>query len=215
LIVGPNADIRDKNDTSTKTSSLDFIREKAIKSVPSISFRENIRNFTGIRALSDKSDFIIEFADDRFLDLAGIKSPGLTAAPAIGVYAVDLLTKAGLKLNKKDNFKNERKHIRFNKLSAEEKNKLIKENPKYGRVICRCETITEGEILDALNSPIPPVSLDGIKRRVGAGMGRCQGGFCGPKVLEIIAKHYNIPYEDVLQENTGSYILTEPTKNGG
>jgi glycerol-3-phosphate dehydrogenase len=215
LIVGPNAQIRDKNDTSTTSASLDFIREKAVKSVPSISFRDNIRNFTGIRALSDYDDFIIKFAKDRFLDVAGIKSPGLSSAPAIAEYVVELLSKSGLELSKKSDYINERKHIRFNKLSPDEKNELIKQNPKYGRVICRCETVTEEEILDALNSPIPPVSLDGVKRRVGAGMGRCQGGFCSPKVLEIIAKHNNIPFEDVMQDNTGSYILSEPTKNGG
>lgn len=215
LIVGPNADARDKNDTSTKTACLDFVREKAVKSIPSINFRENIRNFTGVRANSTSDDFIIEFADDKFLDLAGIKSPGLSAAPAIAEYAAELLEKAGLELNEKENFIDERRHIRFKELSAEEKNQLIKERPEYGRIICRCETITEGEITDALNSPIPPVSLDGIKRRAGTGMGRCQGGFCGPKVLEIMAKYKNTAYENILQDNTGSYILTEPTKNGG
>jgi glycerol-3-phosphate dehydrogenase len=215
LIVGPNAEVRDKNDTSTKTLSLDFVKEKAVKSVPSISFKENIRNFTGVRALSEYDDFIIKFAKDRFLDVAGIKSPGLSSSPAIAEYVVELLSNSGLEFDKKSNFINTRKHIRFNKLTPDEKNKLISENSAYGRIICRCETVTEGEILDALSSAIPPVSLDGIKRRVGAGMGRCQGGFCGPRVLEIIAKYYNVPYENILQDNTGSYILTEPTKNGG
>lgn len=215
LIVGPNADSRSKDDTSTKTACLDLIREKAVKSVPSINFRENIRNFTGIRANSTSDDFIIKFAEKNFLDLAGIKSPGLSAAPAIAEYAADMLKNAGLELNEKESFIDERRHIRFKELSAEEKNKLIKERPEYGRIICRCETITEGEIIDALTSPIPPVSLDGVKRRAGTGMGRCQGGFCGPKVLEIMAKHLNTAYENILQDNTGSYILTEPTKNGG
>ena len=105
-----------------------------------------------------------------------------------------------------------RKHIRFKHLSAEEKNRLIAENPTFGRVVCRCETITEGEIRAALNAPIPPVSLDGIKRRAGTGMGRCQGGFCGPKVLEIMAKTKKISYEDVIQDGNGSYILTGETK---
>lgn len=215
LIVGPNADPRDKDDTSTKTACLDFVREKAVKSIPSISFRDNIRNFTGVRANSTVDDFIIDFADENFLDLAGIKSPGLSAAPAIAEYAAELLKNAGLELTEKTHFTDERRHIRFKELSAEEKNAVIKERPEYGRVICRCETITEGEIIDALRSPIPPVSLDGIKRRAGSGMGRCQGGFCGPKVLEIMAKHLNTAYENILQDNTGSYILTEPTKNGG
>lgn len=215
LIVGPNSDSREREDTSTRTEGLDFIREKAMKSVPSISFRENIRNFTGIRALTTEKDFIIRFAEDRFLDLAGIKSPGLSAAPAIAEMAVDMLKDKGLRLIEKEKYIDKRTHLRFKHLSAEEKNRAISENPAYGRVVCRCETITEGEILDALKSPIPPVSIDGIKRRAGAGMGRCQGGFCGPKVLEIMAKYKKVPYEDILQDNTGSFILTGETKAGG
>lgn len=215
LIVGPNADPRDKDDTSTKTRCLDFVREKAVKSVPSINFRENIRNFTGVRAATEIDDFIIEFACEGFLDLAGIKSPGLSAAPAIAGLAVKMLGESGLALEEKESFTDERTHLRFKHLSDEEKNNAVKKNSAYGRVICRCETITEGEIIDALNSPIPPVSLDGIKRRAGTGMGRCQGGFCGPKVLEIMAKYKNEPFESILQDNTGSVILTGKTKSEG
>ena len=215
LIVGPNADARDKDDTSTKTRCLDFVREKAVKSVPSINFRENIRNFTGVRAATEIDDFIIEFACEGFLDLAGIKSPGLSAAPAIAGLAVKMLGESGLALEEKESFTDERTHLRFKHLSDEEKNNAVKKNSAYGRVICRCETITEGEIIDALNSTIPPVSLDGIKRRAGTGMGRCQGGFCGPKVLEIMAKYKNEPFEAVLQDNTGSIILTGKTKSEG
>lgn len=214
LIVGPNSVSGDKEDISTKTASLDFIRETALKSVPSIAFRENIRNFTGIRANSTINDFIIEFAAEHFLDLAGIKSPGLSAAPAIAKMAEEMLIENGLEAVEKENFIDKRTHIVFKHLSAPVKNHVIYQNPAYGRVICRCETITEGEIIAALNSPIPPVSLDGIKRRAGSGMGRCQGGFCGPKILEIMAKFKNTDYENILQDNTGSYILTEPTKNG-
>lgn len=215
LIVGPNAIGSEKDDTSTKTASLDFVREKAVKSVPSVSFRENIRNFTGVRAASTIDDFIIEFAAENFLDLAGIKSPGLSAAPAIAKMAEEMLIENGLAAEEKESYIDKRTHIVFKHLSAPVKNQVIYQNPAYGRVICRCETITEGEILQALNSPIPPVSLDGIKRRAGSGMGRCQGGFCGPKILEIMAKFKNTEYENILQDNTGSYILTEPTKNGG
>lgn len=214
LIVGPNSVSGDKEDISTKTASLDFIRETASKSVPSIAFRENIRNFTGIRANSTMNDFIIEFAAEHFLDLAGIKSPGLSAAPAIAKMAEEMLIENGLEAVEKEKFIDKRTHIVFKHLSAPVKNQVIYQNPAYGRVICRCETITEGEIIAALNSPIPPVSLDGIKRRAGSGMGRCQGGFCGPKILEIMAKFKNTDYENILQDNTGSYILTEPTKNG-
>lgn len=215
LIVGPNAIKSDRDDTRTTTASLDFIRQAASKSVPSIQYRENIRNFTGVRANSDTDDFVIEFAAENFLDLAGIKSPGLSAAPAIAEEAVKMLSESGLELKEKKNVIDTRKHLRFKELSDEEKNKVISENPLYGRVVCRCETITEGEIVDALSSPITPVSLDGVKRRAGTGMGRCQGGFCGPKVLEIIARKNGIAFEDVLQDGNGSYILTGETKNGG
>ena len=212
LIVGPNAIPSAKDDTSTKTASLDFVREKALKSIPSINFRENIRNFTGVRANTDTEDFIIDFAADNFVDLAGIKSPGLSAAPAIAQEVILMLAEKGMPLNEKIGFIDKREHIRFKHLTEEEKNKLIAKNAAYGRVVCRCETITEGEIIEACKSPIPPVSLDGIKRRAGTGMGRCQGGFCGPKVLEIMANYYEIPFEDIIQDDTGSYILTGETK---
>ncbi len=215
LIVGPNAIKSEKDDTTTKTSSLDFIRKAASKSVPSINYRENIRNFTGVRANTESGDFVVDFPAENFLDLAGIKSPGLSAAPAIAEDAVKLLSEKGLYLREKESFTDTRKKIRFKHLQKEEQNELIAKNSAYGRVVCRCETITEGEILDALASPIPPVSLDGIKRRAGTGMGRCQGGFCGPKVLEIMAKYKGVPYEAILQDDDGSFILTGETKTGG
>ncbi|MBQ3904200.1 MAG: NAD(P)/FAD-dependent oxidoreductase [Eubacterium sp.] len=213
LIVGPNAVDSDKEDTTTKTSSLDFIRETAAKSIPSINYRENIRNFTGVRPNADTGDFVIGFAAERFIDVAGFKSPGLSAAPAVAEDMVNILKNDGLEMTEKANPVDEREHIRFKDLSPEDKNRLVEENPTYGRVVCRCETITEGEIRAALKSPITPVSLDGIKRRCGTGMGRCQGGFCGPKVLEIISKTKKIPFEDVLQDANGSYILTGETKS--
>lgn len=150
LIVGPNSVSGDKEDISTKTASLDFIRETALKSVPSIAFRENIRNFTGIRANSTINDFIIEFAAEHFLDLAGIKSPGLSAAPAIAKMAEEMLIENGLEAVEKEKFIDKRTHIVFKHLSAPVKNHVIYQNPAYGRVICRCETITEGEIIAAL-----------------------------------------------------------------
>lgn len=159
LIVGPNSVSGDKEDISTKTASLDFIRETASKSVPSIAFRENIRNFTGIRANSTINDFIIEFAAEHFLDLAGIKSPGLSAAPAIAKMAEEMLIENGLEAVEKENFIDKRTHIVFKHLSAPVKNHVIYQNPAYGRVICRCETITEGEIIAALNSLFLPFLL--------------------------------------------------------
>ena len=212
LIIGPNAVPSAKDDTRTTTASLDFIREKAYKSVPSINYRENIRNFTGIRANSDTNDFVIGFAADGFIDIAGIKSPGLSAAPAIAEDVVKMLGENGLELKEKADYIDSREHVKFKRLSDAEKNRIIAERPEYGRVVCRCETVTEGEIIDACESPIKPVSLDGIKRRCNTGMGRCQGGFCGPKILSVLAKYNNITPEEVLQDDTGSYILTGETK---
>lgn len=216
LIVGPNAQpVEDGNDVSNTAQGLDFVRRTALRSVPSLSFRDNIRNFAGLRAVCGRDDFVIRFAAPGFLDLAGIKSPGLSAAPAIAEYAVDLLRGEGMKTQERDGWDGVRRKVRFRKLNAEEKNRLIRRNPAYGRVICRCETITEGEILDALRSPIPPRSVDGVKRRAGSGMGRCQGGFCGPRVLEIMAREYHAAPEEILQDNDGSWILLGETKEGG
>ncbi|MGN0522520.1 MAG: NAD(P)/FAD-dependent oxidoreductase [Eubacterium sp.] len=215
LIVGPNAENRYDEPENVKCTSkgLNEVREKAVKSVPSISFRENIRNFTGIRANSNIDDFIIQESAEHFIDAGGIKSPGLSAAPAIAEYIVELIKESGLELTEKESFDDTRSRVRFSLLSPEEKNELIKKRPEYGRVICRCETITQGEIIDALNCNIPPCSIDGIKRRTGAGMGRCQGGFCGPRILELIAKHTGKSPSDVLQDKNGSYILIGETKS--
>lgn len=207
LIVGPNAEPSEREDVSTHADSLAFVRKKAIKSVPSIKFSQNIRNFAGIRANSNLNDFIIEETAPGFVTLGGIKSPGLSSAPAIAEEVFQLLDKAGLSMIKKENFICTRHKKRFNELSPKEKMKVIQENPLYGRVICRCETITEGEIVEALHGPIPPHTIDGIKRRCGAGMGRCQGGFCGPRVHEIIARELGIQKQDVLKDKVGSYII--------
>lgn len=211
-LVGPSAEPVEGDDTATTAKGLAGVAAAARKSVPSVDLRAAIRSFAGVRANSDRSDFIIEFAAPGFLDLAGIKSPGLSAAPAIGAEAVKLLAQQGLDVTEKEHFINERRRIRFKELSAEEKNALIAENPAYGRVICRCETITEGEILASLATPIPPVSVDGVKRRCNAGMGRCQGGFCGPRVVEILSKHLGIPVTEVMQEKAGSQIILGGTK---
>ena len=121
---------------------------------------------------------------------------------------------AGLTLNKKERFVCSRDKKRFNRMSPQQKAEVIEKNPLYGRIICRCETVTEGEIVDALHRPIPPRTIDGVKRRCSAGMGRCQGGFCGPRVHEIISRELGIPQEDIPKDKTGSYIVIGPTKEG-
>ncbi len=219
LIVGPNAEaIADKEDVSTSAQGLAFVKKMALKSIPSVNFRESVRNFAGVRAtLEGVEDFIIEEAKtaENFFDLAGIKSPGLTCAPAIAKMLVKLIQDKGLEFLEKEAPICTRKKIRFHELPAIEKNELIAKNPAYGRVICRCETITEGEIIDAIRSPITPTSIDAVKRRCNAGLGRCQGGFCAPRVLEILSRELKLPPENILQDKAGSYMITGETKSGG
>ncbi len=206
LIVGPNAVPSEQADTSAKSSDLSFVRSKAIKSIPSVDFRANIRNFSGVRPNSTASDFIIGI-NDGFIDVAGIKSPGLASAAGIAEYVEELMVSNGYELVEKKSFTDERKQIRFKELSHEERAAVVRENPAYGRVICRCETVTEGEILDAIHRPIVPKTVDGIKRRCGAGLGRCQGGFCGPRVVEILSRELHVGREDIEKDKKGSYIV--------
>ena len=216
LIVGPNAEDSAPDDTTNSAAGLAFVRKMAVRSVPSISFRENIRNFTGVRAKTEIDDFIIGEDPDvpGFFEFAGICSPGLSAAPAIGEEAVALLNAAGFTPSRKAHYDDSRRRIRFHELSDEEKNAIIAQDPRYGRVICRCETVTEGEIVASLRCPIPPTTVNGVKRRVGAGMGRCQGGFCGPRVQEILAREYGVSPTDVLMDWDGTWVLCGETKGG-
>jgi glycerol-3-phosphate dehydrogenase len=215
LMIGPDArDIENKEDLGTVSEGLDSVREASMHSTKKINFRETIRNFAGLRANPDTGDFIVEENDEvkGFVDVAGMKSPGLSSAPAIALGVVEILEKAGCKLEKKENFIAKREQIHFMELSPEEKAKLIKKNPQYGRIICRCESITEGEIVDAIKRSFGVLSLDGVKRRCRPGMGRCQGGFCGPRVQEIIAREYNVPLESVVLEKDNSYLLVGKSK---
>lgn len=217
LIVGPNAhDVEDPMNRETTLDGMDEVAEVSHKSVPSIDFRQSIRNFAGVRANTNEADFIIRPASKlpRMLHLAGIKSPGLSAAPAIAEYARDRLADMGVALHKKAEWDGARTQVRFKELSQAEKAELIARDPRYGRVICRCETITEGEIVAAIHSPIPPCSIDGVKRRAGAGMGRCQGGFCGPRVLDILTRELGQSPLDILQDGDGTTLLIGETKGG-
>lgn len=211
LLVGPNADpLEDKEDISVTADGMDEIKSKALLSVPSIPYNKMITSFAGLRAHESGNDFIIGEAEDceGFFNAAGIASPGLSSAPAIGEYLAKLIAeKAGAQ--EKTDFIDERKgFIRITKLSPEERNVLIAERPEYGRIVCRCEEVTEGEIEDAIRRPVGARSLDGIKRRVRQGMGRCQAGFCTPKAIEILARELGISEEDVCKNIPGSEMLT-------
>lgn len=214
LIVGPNSNNTDRYDLSTSDCGLKSVKEAALKSVLNIDYSQNIRNFSGLRANTDIDDFIVN-QNGNFFNVAGIKSPGLSSAPAIAIDIVDMLVKAGLKMNIKKNYVDTRKVIRFRQLNDEQKKQIVKQNPLYGKIVCRCETVTEGEIIDALNRSIVSSSIDGIKRRCNTGMGRCQGGFCKPKVQQIISEYLNIPFEDVLLDRVGTKIVIDKTKSGG
>ncbi|MBO4377288.1 MAG: FAD-dependent oxidoreductase, partial [Lachnospiraceae bacterium] len=215
LIVGPTAiDIDDKESTATTREGLDDLIAKAGETVNNLPIRQVITSFAGLRAHEAGHEFIIEEVEDakQFIDCAGIESPGLSSSPAIGEMVADILVKL-MNLKKKDNFISKRKGI-LNPatLSLEERNKLIKENPAYGNIICRCESVTEGEIVEALHRIIPARSLDGVKRRTRAGMGRCQAGFCSPRTMEIIERELGIPQEEITKSGGESRIVVGRTK---
>lgn len=215
LLVGPTAiDIEDKEGTATTKEGLDFLSAKANVTVKNLPLRQVITSFAGLRAHEDGHEFIIGEVEDakQFIDCAGIESPGLSSAPAIGVMVADLLKeKMGLK-EKKDWNPKRKGLLNPSQLSLEERNKLIKENPAYGNIVCRCETVTEGEIIEALHRPIPARSLDGVKRRTRAGMGRCQSGFCSPRTMEIIERELKISQEEITKSGGESRIVLGRTK---
>ena len=200
LLLGPTAiDIEDKEATATTAKGLHEVLEKCTKSVKNIPFKQVITSFAGLRAHEEHGEFIIGEVEDAkgFIDVAGIESPGLTSAPAIGIYVRDILAEK-MELKEKENFVEERKGIvRFLDLPKEEQNRLLQENQAYGQIVCRCEQITEGEILDAIHRPLGATTLDGVKRRTRAGMGRCQAGFCTPKVMEILARELHLELKDI------------------
>ncbi|MBN2898963.1 MAG: NAD(P)/FAD-dependent oxidoreductase [Clostridia bacterium] len=218
ILVGPDSeDLEEckKESVNTTYDRLAKVKELAIGITDKVPYGMNITTFAGLRAEPSTGDFIIEESSvvPGFINVAGIKSPGLSSAPAIAVYVGELVgtIMAGL-VEKADYNPVRRPKLKFEHLSAEEKAALIKENPAYGRIICRCEMITEGEIVDAIHRSAGGRTVNGIKRRVRPGAGRCQGGFCGPRVMEILARELKCDMEDVLQENKGSYVLSGHTK---
>lgn len=215
LIVGPTATLSDSKEYVGNTlAGLDAVRAAAVKSVKDINFRDNIKNFNGLRAESDQPDFIIGEVEDApyFFNIAGTKSPGLTSAPAIGLDVANMIVERLGNVSKKAEHKKNRPQIHFMELSNEEKAEVIKKDPRYGRIICRCESITEGEIVDVIHRMVGAKTVDGIKKRCRPGMGRCQGGFCGPRVQEILARELNKKLDEIVQDKVGSYILTGETK---
>lgn len=211
LLTGPTAiDIEDKEGTNTTGAGISELLEKAGRTVKNLPVRQVITSFAGLRAHEDGHEFIIGEVEDAkgFIDVAGIESPGLSSAPAIGMMAAELLRER-MGLKEKADFIAERKGmLNPEALSIEEKNALIKEKPEYGNIICRCEMISEGEILDAIRRPLGAKSLDGVKRRTRAGMGRCQSGFCSPRTMEILARELSVDMSEITKSGKGSGLIT-------
>lgn len=214
IMVGPTAeDVESRDYVGTTAHGLDDIRRQAEKTISGINYRDSIRNFTGIRAESSTGDFIIGEVSDapNFFNIAGTKSPGLSSAPAIGVDVAKMVVEK-LGAVKKEEFKQNRPQIHFIELSPEEKAEVIKKDPRYGRIICRCESITEGEIVDVIHRMVGARTVDGVKKRCRPGTGRCQGGFCGPRVQEILARELGKELNEIVLDKKGAYILTTETK---
>ncbi len=210
LLIGPTAvDMEDKEGTNTTREGLRQVMEKAADSVKNLPISQIITSFAGLRAHETQGDFIIGEAQDAegFIDCAGIESPGLTSCPAIGEMVAELI-RDKMGLEEKADFIATRKGILNPKeLGREERSALIKENPAYGNIICRCEMISEGEIIDAVTRPLGAKSIDGIKRRTRAGMGRCQSGFCLPGTMEILSRESGMDMSDIGKSGKGSQIL--------
>lgn len=216
LLLGPTAvDLDDKEATNTTQDGLNEVVMKAQDSVKNIPMRQVITSFAGLRAHEDHHEFIIKELEDckGFIDCAGIESPGLSSSPAIGKMVAEIL-KEKADLKEKENFIATRKGILDpKKLSKEEHSKLIKENPAYGNIICRCETISEGEILDAIHRPLGAKSLDGVKRRTRAGMGRCQAGFCSPRTMDILSRELGVSMFEITKSGGDSKIVVGTNKD--
>ncbi len=216
LLIGPTAEYVDsKNKLDTTLEGLAFINEHAQHTLKQINFQNVITSFTGLRAKTKSQDFIIEESKESlgFFNVAGIDSPGLTSAPAIAEYVVELVKERVGNMGIKQDFNpNRRPNIHFMELPDDEKAKLIEKDPRFGRIICHCEHITEGEIVDVIKRKAGATTVDGVKRRARPGSGRCQGGFCAPRVMEILARELGIDITDVVKDSPNSHILTGKTK---
>lgn len=216
LLLGPTSvDIEDKENKNTTSEGFAYITDVARENLKYLPMNKTITSFCGLRAVGSTGDFIINSVGKGFINTAGIESPGLSASPAIAKYVVELLEQKGLilEINPEFNPIRQSSHA-FREASTEEKNRLIKENASYGKIVCRCEGVSEGEILDAIRRNPKATDLDGVKRRTRAQMGRCQGGFCGPYITELLAKELGIDYTKVTKFGRNSVINTDRTKGG-
>jgi glycerol-3-phosphate dehydrogenase len=215
ILLGPTSEEIPDGCTDTSAEGLAFVIEKVNTMCKNTPLFNTITSFAGVRAYSDRHDFVIEEskAMQGVIHCAGIESPGLTSAPAIAKYVVEELVSQYFTLEKNENFNGKRESEAFFKqLPIEKQNEIIKKDPSYGKIVCRCEQITEGEILRAIRENPPAKNIDAVKRRTRAGMGRCQGGFCQPYVAELIAKENGIAFEQVTKNGEGSNLVVGVSK---
>jgi len=216
MLVGPTAEDQDsKTDKSTTTEGLDSIVRDVTNLVPNVNVRDTITQYSGLRPNRNPEGLHFDIWDDLegYVNLSGVRSTGLTLSVAMGKYVVQQMQYHGAGLQPKQGFISKRRGIvKFSECTPEEQDALIRQDPRYGNVICRCETITEAEILQAIHRPLGARSMDGVKRRVRAGLGRCQGGFCGPKVIEILARELGCSPTEINKNNPGSYMVTGTTR---
>ena len=217
MLVGPTAeDQESKTDKSTTAEGLESIAKDVRNLVPNVNLRDTITQYCGLRPNRNPEGLHVDTYEDLggYVNLSGVRSTGLTLSVAMGKYVVQTMMNIGAKLTLKDNFITKRKGIvKFSEQTREVQDKLIKENPLYGNIVCRCETITEAEIMDAIHRPLGAKSVDAVKRRVRAGMGRCQGGFCGPKVIEILSRELGVPATEITKNQDGSNMVTGKTRD--
>lgn len=216
LLLGPTAEAQeDPESAETTAAGLAEIISQTGSEAEGIPFRQVITSFAGLRATGSTGDFIIRPWGKRTVHAAGMESPGLSASPAAAEYVVELLRGLGLKTVPREDFQPRRKAAHwFRELSLEEKDAYIREHPVYGKMVCRCETVSEGEILEAIRRAPQALDLDSVKRRTRSGMGRCQGGFCSPRIVELLAEEQGIAFEQVTKSGKGSYLNIGRTKGG-
>lgn len=216
VLLGPNSEFCEDKEASETTKDLDYVRQEVGKTVKNIPIQTMIRNFAGLRPTGDTGDFVVE--DDTtypgFIHVSCIESPGLTSAPAISKYVIETLLADKLDFKKKENYQKRRAPIITKQLSLEKQNELIKENPKYGRMICRCEKISEGEIIDVIHRSNGATTVDGVKKRCRPGMGACQGGFCENEIVKILARELNKNIDEIEYKAKDSYVITSKAKEG-
>jgi len=215
LLIGPNAlDIEDLRGVNTTYEGLSFVREKISKTVKNVPMNKVIRQFAGLRAKGNNGDFLIEEADDvrHFINVACIDSPGLTSAPAISEYVIEQIIEKDFPMTGKTSYQRRRPTVSLRLMSDKDRAELAARDPAFGNIVCRCEQISEGEILDVIRRPVGARTVKGVKKRARPGMGRCQGGFCEPRVVEILARELGISKTDVRYDGKESVLLMGETK---